>query len=42
MVNFCDVLISFWDRKSSGTLQTIQYAKEIGRPYICHIIQDLD
>ena len=42
MVDFCDVLISFWDGKSTGTLQTIKYAQKIGRPYICHLIQELD
>lgn len=42
MIDFADVLISFWDGQSPGTKQAIEYAIEIGRPYICHIIQDLD
>ncbi len=42
MVEYCDVLISFWDGKSKGTLQTIQYAIELGVPYICHLIVQLD
>lgn len=42
MVDFCDILISFWDGKSSGTKQAIEYAQSIGRPYICHLIEDLD
>lgn len=42
MVNFCDILISFWDGKSLETKQTLKYAQEIGRPYICHLIRDLD
>ena len=42
MVDFCDILISFWDGKSVGTLQAIEYCKKIGRPYICHLFQDLD
>lgn len=42
MVDFCDILISFWDGKSKGTLQTIRYAKRTGVPYICHLIQELD
>ena len=42
MIDFCDILISFWDGKSKGTLHAIEYCKKIGRPYICHLIQDLD
>ena len=42
MVDFCDILISFWDGKSTGTLQAINYAKSINRPYICHLVLDLD
>ena len=42
MIDFADVLISFWDGQSPGTKQAIEYAIEIGRPYICHLIQDLD
>lgn len=42
MVDFCDILISFWDGKSKGTLYTIEYAKSIGRPHIVHLVQELD
>ena len=42
MINFADVLISFWDGQSRGTLHAIEYCKKIGRPYICHLIQELD
>ena len=42
MIDFCDILISFWDGKSVGTLQAIEYCQKIGRPYICHLIQELD
>lgn len=42
MVNFCDVCIAFWDGQSRGTLYTIEYCKQIGRPYICHLVQELD
>lgn len=42
MVDFCDVCIAFWDGQSRGTLYTIEYCKQIGRPYICHLIQELD
>ncbi len=42
MIDYCDVLISFWDGKSKGTLQTIKYAKKVGVPYICHLIVQLD
>ena len=42
MVEHCDILISFWDGKSKGTLQTIQYAIKLGVPYICHLIVQLD
>lgn len=42
MVEFCDVLISFWDGRSTGTLQTINYAKKIGVPVYVHLIESLD
>ena len=42
MVEFCDVVIAFWDGKSAGTLDTITYAKEIGVPYIVHLVESLD
>lgn len=42
MVDFCDVLISFWDGKSKGTLDTINYAKQINIPVYVHLIVSLD
>ena len=42
MINFCDVLISFWDGHSAGTKHAIDYAKNLGRKVIIHLIQDLD
>ena len=42
MIDFCDILISFWDGESTGTLHAINYCKEVGRPYICHLVQELD
>lgn len=42
MLDICDVLISFWDKKSYETLKLIQYAIKINRPYICHLIEELD
>ena len=42
MVEYCDVVIAFHDGKSTGTLYTINYAKSIGTPCICHLIKELD
>lgn len=42
MVDFCDVVIAFYDGKSRGTLYTITYAKKIGRKVIVHLIQNYD
>ena len=42
MIEFCDVLISFWDGKSKGTLDTIIYAKKLGVPAYVHLINNLD
>lgn len=42
MIDFCDYLVSFWDGKSHGTKQAIDYARDTGTPYILHIIEDLD
>ena len=42
MIDFCDVLISFWDGKSVGTKQAIDYAQSVGRKVIIHLVQDLD
>ncbi len=30
----CDIMISFWDGKSKGTLSTIKYAKKLGKEVI--------
>lgn len=30
----CDVLVAFWDGRSSGTKYTIGYARRIGKPVI--------
>lgn len=42
MVDFCDVVIAFWDGKSRGTKYTFDYAKKIGRKVIVHLIQEYD
>ena len=42
MIDFADALISFWDGKSPGTKQAIEYARSIGRPYQVHLVQELD
>ena len=42
MVDFCDVVIAFYNGKSRGTLYTINYAKKINKKVIVHLIQDLD
>lgn len=42
MVNAADIIIAFWNGQSTGTLYTLRYAIKIGRPYICHLIIDLD
>ena len=42
MLDVCDVLISFWDGKSPETKHAIEYAIKINRPYICHLVQELD
>ena len=42
MVNFCDVVIAFYDGKSRGTKYTFDYAKKIGRKVIIHLIQEYD
>lgn len=42
MINFCDKLVSFWDKKSRGTLHAIEYCQKINRPYEIHIIESLD
>ena len=42
MIDFCDILISFWDGRSSGTKEAIEYAQLINKPYICHLVYQLD
>jgi len=42
MVDFCDVVIAFWDGKSTGTKYTMDYAIKTGHRCICHIIQGTD
>lgn len=42
MVNAADIIIAFWNGKSTGTLYTLRYAIKTNRPYICHLIIDLD
>ena len=41
MANAADIVIAFWDGKSTGTLYTLQYCEKIDRKYICHLIIDL-
>lgn len=40
MVNFCDVVIAFWNGYSTGTLYTCNYAKKMGRKVYLHIIEE--
>lgn len=42
MVDFADELISFWDGRSPGTKEAIDYAKKIGRKVTVHLINSLD
>ena len=42
MVNFSDVVIAFWDGKSSGTAYTIRYAIRKNKKVFVHLIQNLD
>ena len=42
MIDISDILISFWDGKSVGTKQTIDYAQRLNRKIIIHLVQDLD
>lgn len=42
IVNYCDIIHSFWDGKSSGTLFTMEYATKLGRPIYLHIIEERD
>ncbi len=42
MVKACDIVIAFWNGKSTGTLYTIKYAKKINRKVIVHEIIERD
>lgn len=42
MVNACDLVVAFWDGKSSGTAYTINYGKKINRKVIIHLIEECD
>lgn len=42
MVDFCDVIIAFYDGKSRGTKYTFDFAKKIGRKVIVHLIEEYD
>lgn len=42
MIDFADELISFWDGKSPGTKEAIDYAKKLGRKVTIHLIESLD
>lgn len=42
MVDFSDVVIAFWDGKSSGTAYTIRYAIRMNKKVFVHLIQNLD
>lgn len=42
MVDFADELISFWDTKSSGTLEAIKYAIKMGKKVTLHLIESYD
>lgn len=42
MVDFSDILISFWDGSSAGTKQTIEYAKSLGKEVRIYLFENLD
>ena len=42
LVNYCDVVVCFWDGKSRGSKYTCDYAAKNGIPVILHIVEDLD
>ena len=42
MVRFCDVVIAFWDGKSTGTAYTFNFAKELNRKLFIHKVESLD
>lgn len=42
MVDFADELVSFWDGKSKGTWEAIEYAKKMGKKVTLHLIESYD
>ena len=42
MVEFCDYVFAFWNRKSKGTLDTILYAKKLNVNVFVNLIQEMD
>lgn len=42
MVLFCDVVIVFWDGKSTDTAQLFNFAQKMGREVIIHKIENID
>lgn len=42
MIDFADELISFWDGKSPGTLEAIEYAKKMNKKVTLHLIESYD
>ena len=42
MVDAADILVAFWDGRSTGTKYTIDYAKSIKRKIILHLINERD
>lgn len=39
IVNSCDIVIAIWDGKSTGTRYTIEYARQVGKPFEVHIVE---
>lgn len=42
MVDFCDVVIAFWNGENDNISSIIDYAKSIGRKVIVHLIKEYD
>ena len=40
IVNYCDLIICFWNGKSTGSKYTMNYAVKTGKRVILHIIED--
>jgi hypothetical protein len=40
IVDYCDLIICFWDTKSSGSKYTMDYALKTGKKIILHEIID--